>query len=93
MGVCSTTHDHASDVRMLKRIRALFAGDGRIPRLDVDVDIENGVVELLGVIPDEREHDALLTLAGIVAGRKPVIDHLILAKTARPKRKKRRPSP
>lgn len=93
MGVRSTINDHAGDVRMLRRLRALFASDGRIPRLDVDVDVENGVVELLGVIPDEQEHDALLSLAAIAAGRKPVTDHLILAKTPRPRRKKRRPYP
>lgn len=31
---------------------------GRIPRLDVDVDVENGVIEVLGVIPDEGDINA-----------------------------------
>ena len=47
-------HENLNDMRTLARLRFLFAGDGRIPRLDVDVDVENGVIEVLGIIPDER---------------------------------------
>jgi osmotically-inducible protein OsmY len=57
----------------------VIESDGRIPRLDVDVDVGNGVIELVGVIPDEREHDALLALVESAAGSRRVVDHLIIS--------------
>jgi osmotically-inducible protein OsmY len=53
--------------------------EGCIPRLDVDVDVENGVIEVLGVIPDKREHDALLALVQSATGSRRIVDHLIVS--------------
>jgi osmotically-inducible protein OsmY len=62
MGSLSTMHNRLRDTRLLNRLRSKIAATGRIPRLDVDVDVENGVVELLGVIADDREHAILGSL-------------------------------
>jgi osmotically-inducible protein OsmY len=78
MGRLATNGDGARDVRMVRRLRHVIESDGRIPRLDVDVDVGNGVIELLGVIPNEREHNALLTLVESAAGSRRVVDHLIV---------------
>jgi osmotically-inducible protein OsmY len=83
-------HRHMRDMHVLKHLRSLIGDDGRIPRLDVDVDVENGVVELLGVIPDQREHDALLALVAFAARSAPVVDHLIVTRRSPPRRRKAR---
>jgi len=74
----SATVDEVRDVRMANRLRHRIESDASLARLDVDVDVEDGVIELIGVIPDEREHDRLLALVESTAGSRGVVDHLIL---------------
>lgn len=76
----SAIQGNARDVRVLNHVRHLIESDGRIPRFDIDVGIENGAIELLGVIPDKSEHDALLALVQRAAGTRRVVDRLIVAK-------------
>lgn len=74
----SVVNGKSQDIRVLHQLRRIIEGDGCVPRPDIDVDVENGVVELLGVIPNKREHDALLTLVQGACGTRQVIDHLIV---------------
>jgi hypothetical protein len=89
MNVTSKTRENPNDLRTLSQLRSVIERDGRIPRLDVDIDVEDGVVELLGVIPDEREHDALLALVAFAARNKPIVDHLIVSGSSIRTRKSR----
>jgi CBS domain-containing protein len=57
------------------RILSAVADTHWAPRIDVGV--HNGVVELSGVITDERERRALIVVAENVAGVKQVHDHLV----------------
>ena len=59
-----------------RRLRAELAKLEWVPRFDVDVRVKCGVVELVGVIPDERERAALRVLAANTAGAKGVRDNL-----------------
>jgi hypothetical protein len=76
------------DVRMVNRLRHLLESEGRIPRFDVDVDVENGVVELLGVIPDQKEHDALMALVAFAVHSRPVRDHIVVTRPSKRKPEK-----
>jgi CBS domain-containing protein len=66
-----------SDAEIQRNIRAEIAALEWAPRFDIDVSVKNGLVDLLGVVPDERERAALRVLAANAAGVKGVRDQLI----------------
>jgi len=70
------THGPAPDDGTIRdRILAAFADVNWAPKINVAV--HNGIVELSGIITDERERKALIVAAENVAGVKEVRDHLV----------------
>jgi CBS domain-containing protein len=69
-----TTH---SDAEIRRRILAEFDKNPWALRGSLDALVENGTVELRGVIGDERQRDALKVAAENVPGVKKIIDHLV----------------
>ena len=67
----------ASDGEIRERILAELARSAWVPRDGIAITVANGVVELNGVILDEKERDALRVAAENVPGVKAVEDHLV----------------
>jgi CBS domain-containing protein len=67
----------ASDEEIRERIRAELARAAWVPRDGIAITVENGVVDLNGVILDEKERDALRVAAENVPGVRAVEDHLV----------------
>lgn len=65
----------AEDSTIRDRVLAALAGQNWAPH--VNVVVKNGVVELWGVITDERERQAVIVAAENTAGVKDVHDHLV----------------
>ena len=68
--------DSETDAAIRGKIRAEIRRQSWVPR-SVKFVVHDGVVELLGVIFDERSRPALTVLAENVPGVKSVVDHLI----------------
>jgi CBS domain-containing protein len=66
-----------SDVYLRKRVLAEIAKHSWAPRNNIDVKVENGVVELWGVVTDDRERIGLRVIAENTPGVKSVHDGLI----------------
>ena len=66
-----------SDEEIRERIFAELAKAAWLPREGVAITVENGVVDLNGVILDEKERAALRVAAENVPGVKAVEDHLV----------------
>jgi len=66
-----------SDAEMQRCIRAEISRLAWLPRFNVDVSVRNGVVELAGIVPDERERQALRVLVSNAVGAKAVRDNLV----------------
>jgi CBS domain-containing protein len=66
-----------ADAELRHRVLASLAQQPWAPRTSFDVKVENGVVELLGVITDLRQREAVQVLAENTAGVRAVVDHLI----------------
>jgi CBS domain-containing protein len=67
----------ASDEEIRERILAELARAAWVPRDGIAITVENGVVDLNGVILDEKEREALRVAAENVPGVKAVEDHLV----------------
>jgi CBS domain-containing protein len=67
----------ASDEEIRERILAELARSAWVPRDGVAITVENGVVDLNGVILDEKERAALRVAAENVPGVRAVEDHLV----------------
>ena len=67
----------ASDEEIRERILAELAKVSWVPRDGLGITVENGVVDLNGVILDEKEREALRVAAENVPGVKAVEDHLV----------------
>lgn len=67
----------AGDAEIRTRILAEIAKQPWGPRASVDVQVENGVVELQGSITDDRERTALQVLVENTPGVKSVRDHIV----------------
>ena len=67
----------ASDEEIHERILAELARAAWVPRDGVAITVENGVVDLNGVILDEKERVALRVAAENVPGVRAVQDHLV----------------
>lgn len=65
----------AEDSTIRDRVLAALAGQNWAPH--VNVVVKNGVMELWGVITDERERQAVIVAAENTAGVKDVHDHLV----------------
>jgi CBS domain-containing protein len=66
-----------ADAELRRRILAELGRQRWAPRFALDLRVENGVVELRGLITDERERAAMRVLAENVAGVRGVVDHLL----------------
>jgi CBS domain-containing protein len=66
-----------SDAEIRERILAELARAAWVPRDGIAITVENGVVDLNGVILDEKERDALRVAAENVPGVRAVEDHLV----------------
>jgi CBS domain-containing protein len=67
----------ASDEEIRERILAELARAAWVPRDGIAITVENGVVDLNGVILDEKEREALRVAAENVPGVRAVEDHLV----------------
>jgi CBS domain-containing protein len=66
-----------SDAEIRERILAELARTAWVPRDGIAITVENGVVDLNGVILDEKERGALRVAAENVPGVRAVEDHLV----------------
>jgi CBS domain-containing protein len=66
-----------SDAEIRERILAELARSAWVPRDGIAITVENGVVDLNGVILDEKERGALRVAAENVPGVRAVEDHLV----------------
>jgi CBS domain-containing protein len=66
-----------SDAEIRERILAELARAAWVPRDGIAITVENGVVDLNGVILDEKEREALRVAAENVPGVRAVEDHLV----------------
>jgi len=66
-----------SDDEILEKIHAELAKVAWVPREGLSITVKNGVVDLNGVILEEKEREALRVVAENVAGVKAVEDHLV----------------
>lgn len=66
-----------ADAELRHRVLDSLAQQHWAPRSSFDVKVENGVVELLGVITDSRQREAVQVLAETTPGVRGVVDHLI----------------
>ena len=66
-----------SDEEIRERILAELARAAWVPRDGIAITVENGVVDLNGVILDEKEREALRVAAENVPGVRAVEDHLV----------------
>ena len=66
-----------SDAEILEKINAELAKVVWVLRDGLSITVKDGVVDLNGVVLEEREREALLVVAENVAGVKAVEDHLV----------------
>jgi CBS domain-containing protein len=71
-----TTHSYDDD-EIREHILAELAKAAWVPRDGIEITVENGIVELNGVILEEKEREALRVAAENVPGVKAVEDHLV----------------
>ncbi|GGF43518.1 histidine kinase [Aliidongia dinghuensis] len=71
-----------SDDDILRDVAAVFEDEVWVPRAGVRVEVHDGIVDLCGLIYDERQRSALRVAAETVAGVKLVRDHLTWVKPA-----------
>lgn len=65
-----------ADAELRRRVLAELDKQRWAPRSYLDVNVENGVAELVGLITDAREREAMRVLAENVPGVRGVVDHL-----------------
>jgi CBS domain-containing protein len=73
----SRSRDAVSDESIHRHILEIIDKEPWGPRFSVEVTVKAGVVDLHGVITDERERAALIVAAEGMAGVKAVNDHLV----------------
>lgn len=66
-----------ADEELRRRVLASLKGQPWTHRISVDVKVENGVIELIGLVTDEREREGIRVLAENTPGARAVIDHLL----------------
>lgn len=66
-----------SDAELRQRVLAEMEKQGWAPRINVDVTVKNGVVELRGSVTDDRERVGLRVIAESTPGVRGVHDHLM----------------
>ena len=66
-----------ADAELRRRLLASLREQSWAPRASIDVKVQDGVVELLGVVTDERLRTAMHVLAENTAGVRAVVDHLL----------------
>lgn len=78
------TDDKAPDVVILSRLKAKFIADDRLNDTKINVDVNNGIVTLKGVVNNQQEADAAKQIASQDPDVKGVESQLTVAKTAKP---------
>ena len=73
---CTSTVE-ASDREIENHVRAEIAKQGWVPRFNVAVAVRSGIIELSGIIPDEKERTALRVIAENTPGGRGVRDDLV----------------
>ena len=73
-----TPFSFLSDGWISTRIETAYFLDGKLNTFDVDVEVRNGAVYVMGFVPTVAERDHALALAGRVSGVKSVEDKLIV---------------
>ena len=66
-----------NDAEILEQIHAELANVVWVPRDGLSITVQDGVVDLNGVILEEKEREALRVVAENVEGVKAVEDHLV----------------
>lgn len=66
-----------TDAEIEHAMRKAMHQENWVPRVGVQIRIADGVIELSGSVPDERERSALRVIAENVPGAKGVVDHLV----------------
>jgi osmotically-inducible protein OsmY len=69
-------HSAVSDSTLRNRIDKLIVGKNLNPRATFEVSVENGVVELRGIVSDEDTRKALTSEVGRMPGVATVHNHL-----------------
>ena len=78
LGILDVQHaETRSDDEILEHIEAELAKAAWVPRDGLSISVKDGVVDLNGVILDEKEREALRVAAENVPGVKAVEDHLV----------------
>ncbi len=66
-----------ADAELRRQVLAALKAQRWVPRTSFDVRVENGVVELIGLIQDPRERDAARVLLENMPGVRAVVDRLL----------------
>jgi CBS domain-containing protein len=66
-----------ADAELRRRVLGEFEKERWLPRSYLDVKVENGMVELRGIVTDAREREAMRVLAENTPGTRGVVDHLV----------------
>jgi len=66
-----------ADAQLRRQVLAALKAQRWVPRTSFDVRVENGVVELIGVITDPRERDAARVLLENIPSVRAVVDRLL----------------
>lgn len=64
----NTVANNTADAAITAKVNAALAGDTQLSALAIDVDTNNGAVELKGTAPTEAARDRATTLAAAVEG-------------------------
>lgn len=72
-----TSTQPVDDAALRRRVLAALKEQSWAPRTPFDLKVVNGVVELVGVVTDEREREAVRVLAENTPGVRRVVDHLL----------------
>jgi osmotically-inducible protein OsmY len=74
---------HVGDAKITASVEAAFKLNADLSRCDTDVETEEGVVTLRGVVPQEALKRRAVEIAGAVPDVRQVVDHLRVSATAR----------
>lgn len=73
--------DAVDDMVLGTKIRTKLAGEPGIRSLNIDVDIDKGVVSLTGIVENARQRDRILEIVRSVPGCVDVVNNLTLKKS------------
>ena len=80
-----------SDAWISTRIETAYFFDRKINTFDVDVEVRNGIVHVLGYVPTEAKRDHALKMARKTPGVRDVVDKMLVDPAYKTKLAKRKP--